>query len=77
LVVKEERISKKRMDEYADALGIVEFVSRTNKPIETCFKFPWNDTEDAKVMEAFQFCRHSNHREGDRPCGKYNGGLQC
>jgi hypothetical protein len=26
----------------------------TNKPIETCFKFPWNDTEDAKVMYAFR-----------------------
>jgi hypothetical protein len=52
------------MDEYADALGIDEFVSRTNKPIETCFKFPWNDTEDAKVMEAFRSSVDIANREG-------------
>jgi hypothetical protein len=39
------------MDEYADALGIDVWDVR---PGEQCFKFPWNDTEDAQVMEAFR-----------------------
>jgi hypothetical protein len=82
LVVKEDPdFSKKRMDEYADALGIDvwEFGLMTNKPIETCFKFPWNDTEDAQVMEAFRSSVDIAiiAKERDRPLWEIQWRLGC